>query len=102
MYKQAEASDMDFEEHKDGDKKAKDENYQVSVMYNQYYVRKKEISKDVLMIAICDMERDHPNSENSTFNLGYLDIIFNDFSNNFKEIESIVEEISNKLMDGGE
>ena len=72
MQKQAEqVSDMDFEENKDGEKKsALSENYQVSVMYNQYYVRKKEISKDVLMIAICDTERDHPDKDTCTFNLG--------------------------------
>ena len=27
-------------------------------MYDKYYVRKKEIAENVLMVAICDVEKD--------------------------------------------
>ena len=33
-------------------------NYQVSVMYDKYFVRKREIVDGILMVAICDTERD--------------------------------------------
>ena len=39
-------------------KKNTRENYQVGVMYDQYYVRKREIAENVLMIAICDVQCD--------------------------------------------
>ena len=39
-------------------------------MYDKYYVRKKEIAKDVLMITICDTESDTSGSDISTFNIG--------------------------------
>ena len=34
------------------------EGYQVSIMYDKYYVRKKEIADNILMIVICDVEQD--------------------------------------------
>ena len=88
--------DMDFDDNS-GNKKSSSENYSVGVMYDKYYVRKKEIAKDVLMIAICDTEMDSAGSTTSTFNIGQIDILFYDFQNNFKEIESKIEEISTKL-----
>ena len=42
----------------DGTSKQKMENYEVSIMYDKYFVRKKEISENILMIAICDIEQD--------------------------------------------
>ena len=47
-------------------------------MYDKYYVRKKEIAENVLMIAICDVEEDGtaedeepmPETIKSTFNIG--------------------------------
>ena len=38
--------------------KAANSNYSVSIMYDQYYVRKREIIENVLMVAICDIEKD--------------------------------------------
>ena len=38
--------------------KQKIENYEVSIMYDKYFVRKKETSENILMIAICDIEQD--------------------------------------------
>ena len=40
------------------DKTQKVSNYSVSIMYDQYYVRKREIIDNVLMVAICDVEKD--------------------------------------------
>ena len=36
----------------------KEVNYQVSVMYDKYFVRKKEVAENVLMVVICDTEKD--------------------------------------------
>ena len=75
------------------------DNYQVSIMFDKYYLRKKEIIENVLMIVICDVERDGITMEqainiskeqdpkikenlidnNSTFNTGDVDILFQDF-----------------------
>ena len=67
--KLSQGTDMDFDENA-ANKKAAGENYSVGVMYDKYYVRKKEIAKDVLMIAICDTECDASGSSTSTFNIG--------------------------------
>ena len=68
-------------------------------MFDKYYLRKKEIIENVLMIVICDVERDGITMEqainiskeqdpkikenlidnNSTFNTGDVDILFQDF-----------------------
>ena len=85
---------MDFGDNDAASKKASSENYQVDVMYDRYYIRKKEIAKDVLMITICDTESDTTGSDASTFNIGQLDIMFYDFQSNFKEIEGKIDEIS--------
>ena len=43
-------------------------------MYDKYYVRKKEIANNVLLIVICDVECDGPDmkdmNKKSSFNIG--------------------------------
>ena len=34
------------------------QNTSVAVTYEKYYLRKKEIADNILLIAICDMEKD--------------------------------------------
>ena len=46
------------------------QNFQVSVMYNQYFVRKMQIGKNILLIVIC---------ETKTLDMGELDIMCVDF-----------------------
>ena len=76
--------------------------YQVSIMYDQYYVRKKEIAENILMIVICDTiqdgqaqipsqqsnDQDLPSpfgeikaemGKRSSFNVGHVDGMFDDF-----------------------
>ena len=100
---------MDFggEEEKVGAKSASapSSNYQVSIMYEKYYVRKKEIADNVLMIAICNTEQDGSTTsddnefsvQTSSFNLGQLDILFADYEGDFKAVETAVEEISKNI-----
>ena len=94
----------------------KTDNYSVSIMYDQYYVRKREIVEGVLMVAICDVEKDGLTPEQvkraekdglsvvdeivqnrSTFNIGQVDMMFEDFEKNFKNIEELVAEVSQKV-----
>ena len=63
-------------------------------MYDKYYIRKKEIADNVLLIIICDVECDTPSEKKSTFNIGQVDMLFDDFQNNFKSIEDDINEIS--------
>ena len=71
----------------------------MSIFYERYYIRKKEIAENVLMIAICDTEKDFgPESEvpaalkdQSSFNLGQLDLLYADYSRDFAEIEDTIE-----------
>ena len=86
-------------------------------MFDKYYLRKKEIIENVLMIVICDVERDGITMEqarsiskdqdpkikenminnNSTFNTADVDILFQDFQSNFQEIENVVNVIQNEI-----
>ena len=34
------------------------DNYQVSITYDKYYLRKKEIAQNILLVVICDIEKD--------------------------------------------
>ena len=71
-------------------------------MYDKYYVRKKEIAENVLMIAICDVQRDGTSgleddedpSQESTFNVGQVDILFQDYTENFGKIKDTIDDIS--------
>ena len=50
------------------------ENFQVSVMYNQYFVRKQQIGKAILLIVIC---------ETKSLDMGALNMMCQDFTVNF-------------------
>ncbi len=49
-------------------------NYQVQIMYNQYFVKKMQIGKNILLILIC---------ETKNLDMGALDLLCNDFKENF-------------------
>ena len=74
-------------------------------MYDKYFVRKQEISENVLMIAICDVERDGSTTaeeddesvETSSFNIGQLDLLFFDYQDDFKTIADQINEISKNI-----
>ena len=87
----------------DEDKKAT--KIEVSIMYDKYYVRKKEIAENVLMIAICDVEQDCSTTSDelevhvtsSSFNIGKLDLLFKDYEANFRDLEETIEDISKNI-----
>ena len=93
-------------------------------MYDKYYVRKKEIAENILMIVICDVEQDgiaylgdndaegdqqleeQKNKDEydeddfstvSTFNMAQVDLLFSDFETNFKAKEELISEISKQI-----
>ena len=80
-------------------------NYEVGIMYDKYYVRKKEIAENVLMIAICDVEEDGmgegeeklPETIKSTFNIGQVDLLFGDFAQNFEKLQETIDNISHQI-----
>ena len=55
QFEKLQTSNKSKVEEEKSDEDAKD-NYQVSIMYDNYYIRKMEITENVLMIAICDMQ----------------------------------------------
>ena len=57
QFEKLQTSNKSKAEEEKSDEDAKD-NYQVSIMYDNYYIRKMEITENVLMIAICDMQDD--------------------------------------------
>jgi hypothetical protein len=61
------------------------QNFQVSVMYNQYFVRKMQIGKNILLILIC---------ETDTMDIGALDVMCADYKRNFEKVDRFVEEIN--------
>ena len=93
---------MDFEDSKP---KSGLENYQVSIMYDKYFVRKKEIADNVLMILICDVTHDASTTaddnevsmEQTSFNLGSVDHLFHDYQECFGQIEETIDEISKQI-----
>ena len=77
-------------------------NYVVNIMYDKFFVRKQEIAENILMIAICDVEHDGTSNgqefelsmQSSSFNIGQLDLLFDDYQTNFMEVEECIDEIS--------
>ena len=59
-------------------------NFQVSVMYNQYFVRKMQIGKNILLILIC---------ETDSLDIGSLDLMCQDYRTNFQKVDKFLEDI---------
>ena len=56
-------------------------------MYNQYFVRKVQIGKNILLILICETE---------SLDIGSLDLMCNEFKTNFVKVDKFIEDINNK------
>ena len=63
------------------------QNFEISVMYNQYFVRKQQIGKNILLILIC---------ETNSLDMGALNLLAADFKLNFQKVDKFIEEIANK------
>ena len=104
MLNQSELS-LDFGEEKQRQTKEKSNNYQVSIMYDQYFVRKKEIANNILMIVICDVQQDGTSSTSdyevpvvsSSFNVGQVDILFDDYQADFSQLQESIDDISKQI-----
>mmetsp|Transcript_25176 Transcript_25176/g.24630 ORF Transcript_25176/g.24630 Transcript_25176/m.24630 type:complete len:125 (+) Transcript_25176:47-421(+) len=59
--------------------------FQVSVMYDQYFVRKLQIGTHILLIVIC---------ENSNLDLGALDLLCQDFKTNFSKVDQFIDQVN--------
>jgi len=57
QFEKLQTSNKSKVEEEKSDEDAKD-NYQVSIMYDNYYIRKMEITENVLMIATMRLERE--------------------------------------------
>ena len=76
-------------------------------MYDKYYLRKKEIAENILMIAICDVQQDGYSStgefeiavKSSSFNIGQVDLLFEDYERDFMELEEVIDDISKQIGD---
>lgn len=53
-------------------------------MYNQYFVRKQQIGKNILLIAIC---------ETKDLDMGMLDLMCEDYKNNFLKVDKLIDNI---------
>jgi len=56
-------------------------------MYNQYFVRKMQIGKNILLILICETE---------TLDIGALDMMCEDYKTNFLKVDKFIDEIEGK------
>ena len=80
--------------------------YQVSITYEKYFIRKKEVCPGVLMIVIFNMEQDgHATGDEqdtvvttSSFNMGQVDTLFADFEGDFSKVQGEVEEITKLIQ----
>jgi hypothetical protein len=59
--------------------------FQVSVMYDQYFVRKQQIGKNILLIVICETEG---------LDIGALDTVCNDYRANFQRVDRFIEDFN--------
>jgi hypothetical protein len=59
-------------------------NFQVSVMYNQYFVRKMQIGKNILLIVI---------AETDSLDMGALDLMCSDYRVNFQKVDKFIEDM---------
>ena len=53
-------------------------NFQVNVMYDTYFVRKMQIGRNILLIAICKTD---------ALDIGSLDLMCNDYKQNFQKVD---------------
>lgn len=56
-------------------------------MYNQYFVRKQQIGKNILLILIC---------ETATLDMGALNLLGQDFKLNFQKVDKFIDDIASK------
>ena len=61
------------------------QNFQVSVMYDHYFVRKMQIGKNILLIII---------AETDTLDIGSLDNMCADYRTNFQKVDKFIEDIN--------
>ena len=81
------------------------DNYVVNIMYDKFFVRKQEIANNVLMIAICDVQEDGTSTgqdfelplSSSSFNIGQLTSLFEDYKADFKQVEGEIDDISKQI-----
>lgn len=64
-------------------------NFQVSVMYNQYFVRKQQIGKNILLIAICETEG---------LDIGALDALCSDYRANFQRVDRFIDDFNKQAQ----
>ena len=96
---------QDNRESEEAKEEAHDTNYEVSIMYDKYYLRKKEIAENILMIVICDVEQDGYSSTSefeipvtsSSFNIGQVDLLFEDYQSDFMELQDCIDDISKQI-----
>jgi hypothetical protein len=60
-------------------------NFQISVMYDQYFVRKMQIGKNILLIVICETAR---------LDLGALNLMCQDYKLNFAKVDQYIDQIN--------
>lgn len=54
-------------------------------MYNQYFVRKQQIGKNILLIVICETEG---------LDIGALDIMCGDYKTNFQRVDKFIDDVN--------
>ena len=64
-------------------------NFQVSVMYDQYFVRKMQIGRNILLIAIC---------ETNSLDMGALDLMCTEISKNFEKVDHVIEDLNKQPL----
>ena len=58
-------------------------------MYDQYFVRKMQIGRNILLIAIC---------ETQTLDMGALDLMCRDYRTNFLEVDRVIEDLNKQQL----
>ena len=64
-------------------------NFQISVMYDQYFVKKVQIGESILMFVI---------AETATVDMGQLDLLISEFEENFARVDEHIGQMVDQPM----
>ncbi len=67
-------------------------NFKISLIYDQYYVQKVQIGKNILLVIICESVSNDGQATN--LDIGQLDLMVDEYRKNFQPVDAFISEIN--------
>ena len=67
-------------------------NFKISLMYNQYFVQKVQLGRNILLIVIC--ETVSTDGTDTALDLGQLDMMVDEYRQNFVPVDQHITEMN--------